>query len=130
MRARRTLIVSRHKIFTREVFAAIPLWIELGASPGDVAAALGTTENSLRVMCSRHKVSLRPAGGFLRSVLAAEHWSVMRREAARRGLTVPQLVGDVMLAVIEDKLFVAVLGDCEDSAGTGDEEQKSCAARL
>jgi hypothetical protein len=97
--------------FTREVLEAIPVWLEMGAGVADIAAALNTTEGSLRVTCCRYKISLRTTGAALRSELPVEHWRAVQREAARRGVPTWQLVADVLSRVAEGGMFSEILGD-------------------
>lgn len=99
------------RIFTREVLAAIPMWVEMGARPKDIAAALGTTVPSLAARCSQLRISLaavRPAisGGF-----PPEVWSALQRAADQRSKSVPRLISDIVASVAERNLFSEVLDD-------------------
>jgi hypothetical protein len=50
----------RKKLFTAGVLAQIPHWMsDEGLGPVDIAARIGCTVGSLRVICSRHGLSLR-----------------------------------------------------------------------
>lgn len=102
---------TRRRVFTREVLDAIPLWVELGATGADIAAALGTTEGSLYVACSAYKISLRPSSSKLSKALTPAQWSAVQREAARRGVPVWELVAAIVAAVADDNLFAAVLDE-------------------
>lgn len=96
--------------FTRPVLDMIPVWIELGATPQDIAAALGTTENSLQVMCSKYGISLRRVTDTkLRTALTSVQWGVFQVEAARRGTSVWELISRIVATVADDDLFAAVL---------------------
>lgn len=97
-------------VFTREVFDAIPAWVEMGARPEDIAAALGVTVGTLQVRCSQVRISLRPAvGGAHR--LPQSVWGALQRAADRRNWTVPRLVSEVLVGVAERNLFAEVLED-------------------
>lgn len=102
----------RSVIFTREVFDAIPIWVALGAQPKDIAEILGTTENSLRVRCSKAKISLADMSLFNRrvAVLSDDHLLALRREAMRRGVTMPRLIVAIIENLVERDAFSEVLG--------------------
>lgn len=95
--------------FTREVLGMIPVWVELGARATDIAEALGTTENSLRVTCSQYNISLHPTHTKLRGALSSPQWGVIQGEAVRRGISVWELVTLVVSSVADNNLFSAVL---------------------
>lgn len=112
-------------IFTREVFDAIPGWVEMGARPEDIAAAIGTTVGSLKVKCSHAGISLasiRPAVG---GGLHPRVWAALRREADQRGMTTQRLMTEIVASVATHNLFAGVLGDYD-----APEEGPECAARL
>lgn len=93
---------------TKEVFAAIPGWVERGARPEDIAAALGVTVGTLQVRCSQARISLSPA---VRPILDPSVWQALQRAADRRDWTVPRLVSEILAGVAERNLFVEVLED-------------------
>lgn len=109
---------ARRPNLTRETLEAIPLWVELGARPPDVAGALGMTVESLSVICSRHNISLRPSRAALVTALTPEQWRALQREAVRRGVPVWQLIARTLAAVVDHGLFSAVLGDYDLSLTT------------
>lgn len=114
----------RSLIFTREVLDAIPVWIEMGARPDDIAAAVGATVGSLQVRCSQAGISLAPPA--IRSdVIKPHHWTGLQRAAMRRGTSVPRLMAEIIVGVVEYDLFAAVLGDNDDEDAAGPQ----CAAR-
>ena len=101
----------RRPNLTSKELDAIPLWVELGARPLDIAEALGTSVNSLYNLCARHNISLRPSRETLVGALSDRQWAVLRDEAARRGLPVWDIVAKVVIGVVDHGLFAAVLGD-------------------
>lgn len=109
----------RPRIFSSEVLAAIPMWVEMGARPVDIAEALGTTVGSLAARCSQLRISLaavRPAvsGGLNPFVCAA-----LQRAADQRGRSVPQIITDIVTRVAEDNLFAEVLDGSGAQRGGG-----------
>lgn len=109
--------------FTREVLETIPIWVELGARPAEIAAALGTTTNSLYVKCSGLGISLTATGPALGRYMQVVEWATVQREADRRGVSVPQLMAQVIVTVAERNLFSSVLGDFTNG------NKSPCAAR-
>lgn len=102
----------RRSALSRDELGVIPLWLELGARAPEIAEALGTTQNSLAVICSRHGISLRAAGTS--GAVEPRHWAALQREAARRGIPAWRLVAQILRAVADYELFAAVLGDYDD----------------
>lgn len=100
---------GRPPLFTREVLEAIPVWLEMGATVPEIAAALDTTERSLRTTCSAYNISLRTTSTTLRGRLTHQQWHAIQHEATRRGVVVWQLVADIVGRVAEDNLFAMVL---------------------
>lgn len=100
---------GRTPLFTRDVLQAIPLWLEMGASVPEIVEALGTTEGSLRVTCSKYGISLRAPASLLRRALSPEQMRVLQHEAARRGVPVWQLMADVVAAVANSRRFSEIL---------------------
>lgn len=101
-------------VFTTEVLATIPFWVEQGADRGDIATALGTTKASLSATCARHGISLRSANSAIRHRIGTKRWAILRREAERRQMSISQLFTETMIAVVDANLFPAVLGDYDD----------------
>lgn len=102
-------------IFTREVFEAIPVWVEMGARPEEIAAAIGATVGTLKVRCSQANISLAAIRPSIRGGLLPRHWAAVQREADYRRMTVPKLMAEVIMGVAENNLFAAVLGDWDDA---------------
>ena len=108
-----------NRIFNSDVLEAIPKWVASGATSEDIAAVLGTTANSLRVMCSRNGVSLRPQGAttppsvyaHMRRALSIEAWLELCLEAKRRGVPPVHLAFTILEHVSADNLFSAVMDD-------------------
>jgi len=51
--------VSKPKKITAAVLKKIPTLIERGISPAEIAVRVGCTSGTLRVVCSKAKISLR-----------------------------------------------------------------------
>ena len=111
-------------IFTSEVFDSIPVWVEMGARPEEIAAAIGSTVGTLKVRCSQARISLASVRPSIRGGLLPRHWAAVQREADHRKMTVPRLMAEVIMGVAEHDLFAAVLGDYD-----GAKEVPQCAAR-
>lgn len=105
---------GRALIFTREVYDAIPVWVEMGASKEDIAAALGATVGSLQVKCSHARISLAARRPSIGGGLPPRVWATLQREADRRDKTIPRLMAEIVANVAEHNLFAAVLGDFDD----------------
>jgi hypothetical protein len=101
-------------VFTDEVLETIPLWIANGADRADIAFALGTTPASLSDACNKRGISLRPVDFGIRRGLGRARWVALRREAERRRISVPQLLADIAIAVVDENLFAGVLGDYDE----------------
>lgn len=95
--------------FPPGVLEAIPKWVEMGASAGDIAAALGTTENSLRVKCSLAGISLAARRPVVGGNLDAKVWAALQRAADRHGKTVPLIIAEILSGVVERGLLPGVL---------------------
>lgn len=119
---------KRHRtpfIFTQEILNSIPVWVEMGARPSEIAAAIGSTVGTLQVVCSKAGISLSAAAAMKKHF--KRDWPVLQREAVRRGISVPRLTTEIITAVVESDLFAAVLGDYDGEdleAGA-----RSCAER-
>lgn len=112
---------GRPRLFTDDVLAAIPRWVQLGASREEIAEVIGTTVGSLVVTCAQHGISL--SGGAISDLtlqrsLPDDKRQRLRRYARDRGVPVAQLVLDVLEAVLgEDdagSILDAVLDDAEE----------------
>lgn len=103
---------GRQARFTPDVLAAIPQWLSMGATREEIAAVLHTTVNSLQVKCSTAGISLR--GASIQKYLTSSQWVKLRLEADKRGVTTPQLIANIVGAVVDHNLFPAVLGDYDD----------------
>lgn len=101
-------------VFTREVFEVIPVWVEMGARPEEIAAALGVTVGTLQVKCSQAHISLAAVRPSIRGGLHSSHWAAIQREADRRGVSVPRLMSEIVMSVAENDLFAAVLEDYDE----------------
>jgi hypothetical protein len=51
---------GKPKVFTDEVLASIPVWIEQGRTKEWIAGEIGCTMNSLQASCSKRGISLWP----------------------------------------------------------------------
>lgn len=87
------------------------MWVEMGARPEDIAAALGTTVGYLRVRCSLARISLASQRPVVGGRLHPRVWVALQRAADRRGQTVPKLIADILAGVAERDLFALVLED-------------------
>lgn len=68
------------RLFTDQVLATIPLWVEAGETPETIAARIGCTVGSLRTMCSIHKISL--SRGVPKMPITNDSDAVIRMEVA------------------------------------------------
>jgi len=118
--------VPRQKKITAAVLKKIPTLIERGISPAEIAATLGCTTGTLRVVC---KISLRKRESGNRrsssdSLLERNHHAsplevpeaVVRRfrqEAVKRGLPVAKLITKLLKMIVQDDLYDAVLDERE-----------------
>lgn len=109
----------RPRVFTSEVFAAIPAWVEMGARPEHIAAALGVSVTNLRVRCSRARISLAARRPALSGGLPPPVWAALQRAADRRGCTIPRLISDVLVGVAQRGLFSEVLDGDPQSDRSG-----------
>lgn len=110
-------------IYTPEVIRSIPIWIEQGLSPEDIAERIGTTVGSLKTSCSRHRIALRSkqrkvdaifsgkAELVFRFPISRRALQTLRHQAARRGLAADALAGILIETIANDDLYAAVLDD-------------------
>lgn len=114
-------------VYTSEVLAAIPMWIEMGARPEDIADILGTTVGGLRARCSQVGISLAAVRPVISGGLPPPVWAALQRAADRRGYTVPRLVAEIIMGVAQRNLFSEVLDG--DPAGSPSSGGGACAGR-
>lgn len=113
--------------FTPEILKAIPEWLASGATTADIADVLGTSINSLQVVCSRVGISLRRSGGecdpnvhsHLRRALSQKAWEGLCAEAKRREMPVVHMAFTMLEYAAIDNLYSAIIDDeqgrCESS---------------
>jgi|SRR3954462_5043589 hypothetical protein len=108
------------RIFTDEVLARIPELIELGLPVTEVANRLGCNLSSLRVICSRRRISLRK-GGYRHQInltmktepmtLPDSIARLLTKAADKLNRKPEQLVSDLLERIANDNLFDAVLDE-------------------
>ena len=123
----------RRKLFTDGVLAQIPQWMkEEGLGPAELAARIGCTVGSLRVVCSRWGLSLRrPTASYrprntnrqynqapLKPNLAQFVLSLpeeirnrLRARAASLGMSELELLARLIETIDRDDLYSAILDD-------------------
>lgn len=106
-------------MFTREILHAIPIWVEMGARPQEIAAAIGTSVGALYNKCSRHKISLATKRPVVGGTLAPRVWAALRRAADLREQTIPGLIADIVAGVVERGLLAEALEDRGDAGDRG-----------
>jgi len=121
--------VPRQKKITAAVLKKIPTLIERGISPAEIAARLGCTTGTLRVLCSKAKISLRkrksgehrPSSDIrLERIHHATPLNLpetvvrrLRQEAVKRGLSVATFTTMLLKMIVQDELYDAVLDERE-----------------
>jgi hypothetical protein len=124
-------MVPRQKKITAAVLKTIPTLIGRGIRPDEVAARLGVTTGTLRVLCSKAKISLRKRqSGKQRTSsdirLERIHHAIplnlpetvvrtLRQEAVKRRMSVATFTSMLLKMIVRDKLYDAVLDDREDN---------------
>jgi hypothetical protein len=126
---REDLPMPMPKKITARVLKIIPTLIERGMSPAEIAARVGCTSGTLRVACSKAKISLRkresdqarPSYGTLQQ--RTHHWLLLklpemaggklRQEAGKRGLAVGTFASMLLEVIAQDNLYEAVLDEGE-----------------
>jgi len=89
----------RKKLITARVLAQIPHWMsDEGLGPVDIAARIGCTVGSLRVICSRHGLSLRDSSHKPHKRDREYNQSPGRPDAAELVLTLPDEIRDRLQA--------------------------------
>ena len=126
--------MSRPKKITAAVLKQIPTLIERGVGPDEIAARLGCTGGTLRVACSKAKISLRKGrgnklrllsdtapernrGADIPIALPGAMIGGLQREAGKRGLAVATFVSMLLKVIDQDNLYDAVLDEREDHRG-------------
>lgn len=110
--------------FTEDVVKKIPLWVLQGYSKTAIAEKIGCTEGSLAVTCCRLKISLeRPPDASIVSavqsgkiaplvlLLPGSIDAILVERARLYGKTKDELAQELLIAVVTDDLFKAVLVD-------------------
>ena len=122
--------MPKQKKITATVLEQIPTLIERGINPDEIAARVGCTLGTLRVVCSKAKISLRKVRRGKRcpsSQIAPErthHATIalnlpemaigkLRQEAGKRGLVVATLTSMLLEMIAQDNLYDAVLDERE-----------------
>lgn len=114
--------------FTDELFAAVPGLVAEGKDVFQIASSLGVAASSLKVMCSKRKISLRrpsspPKPGTVprrtvtelqlptSKIVAVDRYTIegLRRQAIKMETTHAELAGRLLEAIVRDDLFNAVL---------------------
>ena len=97
---------------TEAMYASIPDLVEAGMTTVEIARRFGVTEKSLRVLCSRRRISLRVGGTRHTTVRLSDHALGGLYMAARtRGVDEAQLASRLLIAIAADNLYNAVLDD-------------------
>lgn len=113
----------RPTIFTPEVYAKIPTWVEQGLTPEAIAERIGSTVGSLKTRCAEQRIRLRP-GTQQQKVIFADTSRMLihvplsrpalqsiRNEAAKRDLAADALAGLILETIANENLFAAVMDD-------------------
>jgi hypothetical protein len=133
----------RRSIFTKELFADIPVLVQQGLEAEAIAARLGCTVGTLKVRCSQAQISLRvpkevkvvplmplmpapkPPQQQERSYafalpttlqLSRVAMSRLRQHAETIGVNEAQLASDLLEVIARDDLYDAVLDTAKDAA--------------
>jgi hypothetical protein len=136
--------VSKTKKITPVVLEQIPTLLEQGVPPLEIARMIGCTLGTLRVVCSKSKISLRQNNRAqngapesrkgsarhsvspIRRLSADRHQSMtlelpevttalLQRQAGGKGLSVSTLAAKLLEMIVQDGLYEAVLDDGETS---------------
>ena len=132
--------MSKTKKITPVVLEQIPTLLERGVPPLEIARMIGCTLGTLRVVCSKSKISLRQnnraqngaprsrEGGARDSVSPIRRTSgdhrqtitlelpnltvtLLRQQAGGKGLSVSALAAKLLATIVQDGLYEAVLDD-------------------
>jgi hypothetical protein len=121
----------RKKLLTDGVLAQIPRWRrEEGLGPAEIAARIGCTVGTLRVVCCRRRISLKPSFDTTRNGHLSVKDTSMQLDLTKLGLNLPRLIrhqlktratqygmSELELAtvlletVVRDDLYHAILDD-------------------
>jgi hypothetical protein len=96
----------------------IPMLVDEGLSDVEIAKRMGWTVGTLRVRCSRLKISLKrktPNRGQI--VLPRRIFDQLQHRAAMMGVTTSALAGELLEVIARDGLYNAVL-DSDDADAT------------
>ena len=100
-------------IFTPEVMARVRIMTSLKVTGPEIAKKIGCDYDSLRVMCSRHGITLRQARdgdeGGIEIKLPFEILDNLRKQAMTRGVKAHELAADIIAAIDTDSLYSAIL---------------------
>ena len=126
------MIARRNKIFTPEVLETIPKMVARGLRSPQIAVIVGCKLESLKVICSRHKISLGPRGRPYRAsprstsraipqVVAqlaaikinveANTLTLIAMRAEKENTTVDQIAAKILKIVAHDNLYDAVIDE-------------------
>lgn len=100
--------------FTADVLNNIRVWVDQGMSVDEIAERVGTSVNSLRTTCSRHKISLSKNVSILTVNMPKDLKETFVKRAKSSGQTTHELVKNLLEVIARDNLFDAVL-DEDDS---------------
>jgi len=118
----------RKKLFTESVLAQIPQWMrDEGLSAAQIAEKIGCTIGTLRVLCSRHGISLKQRRSYRRPrhdeatsddvqtdimlSLPDETRVRLQERAGLLGFSDTELVSVLIETIDRDDLYSAVLDD-------------------
>jgi len=105
------------RILTKEVLAGIPAMVARGQRAAEIAEALGCKLNTLKVRCSRARVSLRPLGSIRRPreqrsiKINKTALQLLKERAAASGKTESAIARELLEIIARDNLFDAVLDE-------------------
>ena len=124
--------MPRQKKITATALEQIPTLIAGGIGPNEIAARIGCTLGTLRVLCSKAKISLRQGGDRKLSLPSRSPWrgraavplklpgmavDALRLEAGKRGLEVTTLASMLLEMIAQDNFYDAVLDERGGHAG-------------
>lgn len=94
-----------------ETLADIKRRVNLGQKTPQIARELNTTVNALKVICSRHKVSLRQYSPNTDLYLSQKVWDYFRRRSGQKDMEPETLMEYILTTVADDDLLKAILDD-------------------
>jgi hypothetical protein len=109
--------IMTKRILTKEVLAGIPAMVARGQRAAEIAEALGCKLNTLKVRCSRARVSLRPLGSIRRPreqrsiKINKTALQLLKERAAASGKTESAIASELLEIIARDNLFDAVLDE-------------------